>query len=83
MPLKMLSSKSHTHFARYAEIIKALFKYGFDDIASSLRKKEDSSLLKILRDKDKEPSIQHMTRWRRIRMMLEELVPPLLNWGRC
>src|SRR5690606_31289690 len=81
MPLKMLSSKSHTHFARYAEIIKALFKYGFDDIASSLRKKEDSSLLKILREKDKEPSIQHMTRWRRIRMMLEELGTTFMKLG--
>src|SRR5690606_35308593 len=81
MPLKMLSSKSNTHLARYAEIIKVLFKYGFDDIASSLRKKEDSSVLKMLRNKDRELSIQQMTRWRRIRMMVEELGTTVMKLG--
>ncbi|MEX2594017.1 MAG: AarF/ABC1/UbiB kinase family protein [Anditalea sp.] len=81
MPVKKVSSKSKIHLARYAEIIKVLIKYGFDDIASSLRKKENSTISKMLLSKDKEGTIKEISRWRRIRMMLEELGTTFIKLG--
>ncbi len=41
MPVKKGSLKSKNHFARYGEIVKVLIKYGFNDIAVSLRQKKE------------------------------------------
>lgn len=80
MPGRTVSLKSKKHIARYAEIIKVLVKYGFNDMAISLREKTDASLPGLLSKKGKDP-ITDASRWRRIRMMLEELGTTFIKMG--
>lgn len=81
MPVKKDSLKSKRHLARYAEILKALIKYGFEDIADSLRKNEQASISKDLLIPDKSVNYKELARWQRIRMMLEDLGTTFIKLG--
>lgn len=81
MPVKKASLKSKRHLARYAEILKALIKYGFDDIAASLRKSGQSTISKDLLVQDKTVDYKELARWQRVRMMLEDLGTTFIKLG--
>lgn len=75
------SLKSKKHLARYAEILKALIKYGFEDIADSLRKSEKSSISKNLLVQGETVNVKELARWKRVRMMLEDLGTTFIKLG--
>ena len=75
------SLKSKKHLARYAEILKALIKYGFEDIADSLRKNEKSSISKNLLIQGETVNVKELARWKRVRMMLEDLGTTFIKLG--
>lgn len=81
MPDKKESPRSKKHLARYAEIVKALIKYGFEDIADSLRKSEKSSISESLLVHDKSINVKELARWQRVRMMLEDLGTTFIKLG--
>jgi len=81
MPVKKVSLKSKRHLARYAEIIKALIKYGFDDIADSLRKNEQSPISQGRLTADRSINYKELARWQRARMMLEDLGTTFIKLG--
>src|SRR5690554_297858 len=81
MPLKKESLKSKKHLTRYAEILKALIKYGFEDIANSLRKNEQSTISKDLLNADQSVNYKELARWQRVRMMLEDLGTTFIKLG--
>ena len=81
MPVKKASLKSKRHLARYAEILKALIKYGFEDIADSLRKNEHSTFSEGLLVQDHDVNYKELARWQRVRMMLEELGTTFIKLG--
>src|SRR5690554_3153009 len=81
MPVKKESLKSKKHLARYAEILKALIKYGFEDIADSLRKNDQSTISKGLLIPDKSINYKELARWQRVRMMLEDLGTTFIKLG--
>jgi ubiquinone biosynthesis protein len=81
MPDKKESPKSKKHLARYAEILKALIKYGFEDIADSLRKNEQSTISKGLLVEEKSVTYKELARWQRVRMMLEDLGTTFIKLG--
>lgn len=81
MPDKKESPRSKKHLARYAEIVKALIKYGFEDIADSLRKSEKSSISESLLVHDRSINVKELARWQRVRMMLEDLGTTFIKLG--
>lgn len=81
MPVKKASLKSKRHLARYAEILKTLIKYGFEDIAASLRKSGQSTISKDLLVQDKTVDYKELARWQRVRMMLEDLGTTFIKLG--
>lgn len=81
MPDKKDSLNSKKHLARYAEILKALIKYGFEDIADSLRRSEKSSISKDLLIQDKTVNVKELARWQRVRMMFEDLGTTFIKLG--
>jgi ubiquinone biosynthesis protein len=81
MPERKDSLKSKKHLARYAEILKAMIKYGFEDMADSLRKSEKSAISKDLLTQDKTVNVKELARWQRVRMMLEDLGTTFIKLG--
>ena len=81
MPDKKESLKSKKHLARYGEILKALIKYGFEDIADSLRKNEQSTVSKGLLVEERSATYKELARWQRVRMMLEDLGTTFIKLG--
>jgi ubiquinone biosynthesis protein len=81
MPDRKDSLKSKKHLARYAEILKAMIKYGFEDMADSLRKSEKSAISKDLLTQDKTVNVKELARWQRVRMMLEDLGTTFIKLG--
>src|SRR5690554_1632837 len=81
MPGRKESLKSKKHLARYVEILKAMIKYGFEDIADSLRKNEQSAITRDMLTEDKSINYKELARWQRVRMMLEDLGTTFIKLG--
>jgi len=73
--------KTYRHVNRYLEIIKVLTKYGFEDVVS---KSHLDSVIdfgrKIVFSKT-DAAIASLSRWERMRLVLEELGPAFIKFG--
>src|SRR5690606_3702751 len=81
MPDKKDSLRSKKHLARYAEILKALIKYGFEDVADSLRKNDKTNVSKVLLIHDRDDGIKDVAFWQLVRMMLVVLGTTFIKLG--
>lgn len=81
MPLSSLLSRSYQHLTRYQHILAVLFKYGFDDIISSMELEKYLSVYKVIFSKQRYENITRLSRWERIRMVFEELGPTFIKLG--
>uniref|UniRef100_UPI0025BC6001 ABC1 kinase family protein n=1 Tax=Desulfonatronospira sp. TaxID=1962951 RepID=UPI0025BC6001 len=63
------------HLGRFREILSTLIKYGFDDVVDRLDVPGRKYLEKI------RVHTMHLTRWERMRMVLEELGPTYIKCG--
>ncbi|EFI33037.1 ABC-1 domain protein [Desulfonatronospira thiodismutans ASO3-1] len=63
------------HLGRFREIVTTLVKYGFDDVVDRLDVPGRKYLEKI------RVHTMHLTRWERMRMVLEELGPTFIKCG--
>ena len=73
--------RTYRHTNRYLEIIKVLIKYGFADLVaqSGLENIFDFGRKIVFRKADYE--ITRLSRWQRIRLVLEELGPTFIKFG--
>jgi len=76
-----LIGRTYRHINRYREIITVLFKHGFGDLItnSQIEKYLDSGK-KFIPNKKIEKTTS-LSRWERIRMVLEELGPTFIKFG--
>lgn len=81
MSVGKLTKKSNIHLTRYAQIVKTLVKYGFEDIAYSLKKGSSAVFSRKKLEKEMEGDIKDISRWQRIRMVLEELGTTFIKLG--
>ncbi len=72
--------KTYRHTSRYLEIIKVLSKYGFEDVVSQsgLESAIDFGRKIVFR---KVALINSLSRWERMRLVLEELGPVFIKFG--
>ncbi|MBE9510322.1 MAG: AarF/ABC1/UbiB kinase family protein [Bacteroidetes bacterium] len=73
--------KTYRHANRYLEIIKVLTKYGFEDIISQsgLESVIDFGRKIVFRKADS--TLATLSRWERMRLVLEELGPTFIKFG--
>src|SRR5690554_3912246 len=81
MAIGKVTKKSNSHLTRYAQIVKTLVKYGFEDIAYSLKKGSSAVFSRKKLEKEMEGDIKDISRWQRIRMVLEELGTTFIKLG--
>ncbi|MCU0600426.1 MAG: AarF/ABC1/UbiB kinase family protein, partial [Desulfobacterales bacterium] len=74
---------TYRHFARYRQIITALFKYGFEDVLGAFKvDKYLEVILQMISARRKELLTKY-TRFERARMALEELGPTFIKLGQA
>lgn len=73
--------KTYRHANRYLEIIKVLTKYGFKDVVaqSGLESVVDFGRKLVFRKEDS--TIAALSRWERLRLVMEELGPAFIKFG--
>jgi len=77
----ILIGRTYRHINRYIEILKVLIKYGFDDIILYSPLKNFVNLGEKIVFKKKNSTIFTLSRWERIRLVLEELGPTFIKFG--
>ncbi len=73
--------RTYRHINRYRQILRALFKYGFDDLLDTLRLEEYLELGLQMISRKKVEHIEKLTRAERFRTALEELGPTFVKIG--
>ncbi len=73
--------RTYRHLARYQQIIRVLFKYGFQDFVEGLRIEEYLEVGLQLISRKRRERIEHYSRAERIRLALEELGPTFIKLG--
>ena len=76
-----LIGRTYRHINRYREIITVLFKHGFGDLVTSSQIEKYLDFGKKLIPNRKVKKITSLSRWERIRMVLEELGPTFIKFG--
>jgi len=76
-----LIGRTYRHINRYREIITVLFKHGFGDLVTSSQIEKYLDFGKKLIHNRKVKKTTSLSRWERIRMVLEELGPTFIKFG--
>ncbi len=73
--------KTYRHANRYFEIIKVLIKYGFEDVVSQSRLESIIDFGRKIVFRKADVKIASLSRWERMRLVLEELGPAFIKFG--
>ncbi|MCK4653339.1 MAG: AarF/ABC1/UbiB kinase family protein [Candidatus Cloacimonetes bacterium] len=76
-----LIGRTYRHINRYREIIAVLFKHGFGDLITNSQIEKYLDFGKKFIPNKKIEKITSLSRWERIRMVLEELGPTFIKLG--
>ncbi|MCD5406834.1 MAG: AarF/ABC1/UbiB kinase family protein [Desulfotomaculum sp.] len=76
-----LISRAYPHMNRYREIISVLIKYGFGEIVTKSHLDKYIHRYKRKFSKQKDIDLVSLSRWERIRLILEELGPTFIKLG--
>lgn len=76
-----LISRTYRHINRYREIITVLVKHGFGDLVTNTNLEKYIDFGKKIISGKTIPKIATFSRWKRIRMALEELGPTFIKFG--
>ncbi|MCD6330463.1 MAG: AarF/ABC1/UbiB kinase family protein [Candidatus Cloacimonetes bacterium] len=76
-----LIGRTYRHINRYREIITILFKHGFGDLVTSSQIEKYLDFGKKFIPRKKVTKTTSLSRWERIRMVLEELGPTFIKFG--
>jgi ubiquinone biosynthesis protein len=74
-------SRTYRHVNRYREIVRVLVKHGFGDLITRSNLERYIDLGKKLLPGEGDAKIASLSRWERIRMVLEELGPTFIKFG--
>lgn len=70
-----------SYLKRYNQIIKVLFKYGFEDLVAYMEEKKRFSFLKKFIPKSTLDQSLHLSKWEKMRLVCEELGPSFVKFG--
>ncbi len=71
----------YSYLKRYNQIIRVLFKYGFEDLVAYMdEKKRFHFLTKLIPNATYEQSL-HLSKWEKMRLVCEELGPTFVKFG--
>lgn len=73
--------RPYRYLLRYKKIITVLIKYGFSDIISQTRIDKYFKISRRVLFRKQHPEIGELSRWERIRMVIEELGPSFIKFG--
>ncbi len=73
--------KTHSHMQRYLEILKVFSRYGFSDLIAKSGFDLLGPVARKINLRIPEDSILMLSRWERIRLVLEELGPTYIKFG--
>jgi len=73
--------KAYRHANRYLEIIKVLTKYGFEDVVSQSRLESVIDFGRKIVFRKVDLTIASLSRWERMKLVLEELGPTFIKFG--
>ena len=73
--------RRYRHANRYLEIIKVLTKYGFEDVVSQSHLESVIDLGRKVVFRKTDLTIASLSRWERMRLVLEELGPAFIKFG--
>jgi len=73
--------RTYRYINRYREIITVLARHGFDDLLASAQLDRYVDLGRKIILREKSPRQQHLSRWQRVRVALEELGPVFVKFG--
>jgi ubiquinone biosynthesis protein len=76
-----LIGRTYRHVERYIEILRILFKYGFDDLVDKLRIEQYVDFGRKLLFREKHAKLASLSTAQRLRMALEELGPTFIKFG--
>ncbi|AZR74240.1 2-polyprenylphenol 6-hydroxylase [Anoxybacter fermentans] len=76
-----LINRTYPHIKRYREIITVLVKHGFGDLITKTNLEKYIDFGKKLLPGKRNAHIVSLSRWERIRMVLEELGPTFIKFG--
>ncbi|MCL0064205.1 AarF/UbiB family protein [Dehalococcoidia bacterium] len=76
-----LVSRTYRHINRYREIVTVLVKYGFDDLITRSNLEKYIDFGRKLLPGERKRDVVSLSRWERIRMVLEELGPTFIKFG--
>ena len=76
-----LIGRTYRHINRYSEIVTVLFKHGFGDLITNFQIEKYFDFGKKFISKKKNEKTTSLSRWKRIRMVLEELGPTFIKLG--
>ncbi|MCD4676502.1 MAG: AarF/ABC1/UbiB kinase family protein [Desulfobacula sp.] len=76
-----LIGRTYRHINRYREIVTVLFKHGFGDLITNSQIEKYLDFGKKLIHNRKVKKTTSLSRWERIRMVLEELGPTFVKFG--
>lgn len=71
----------YSYLKRYNQIIRVLFKYGFEDLVSYMEEKKRFRFLKKLIPKSTYEQSLQLTKWEKMRLVCEELGPTFVKFG--
>jgi ubiquinone biosynthesis protein len=74
-------SRTYRHLDRYQQILRVLFKYGFQDFVEILKIEQYIEIGLQLISRKRREQIEKFTREERVRMALEELGPTFIKLG--
>ncbi|MFW6254162.1 MAG: ABC1 kinase family protein [Chitinivibrionales bacterium] len=72
---------SYRHIGRYGEIISVLFKYGFDDLLSTLKVERYTRIGSRLISRRRKRVARELSRWQRVTLAMEDLGPTFIKLG--
>lgn len=81
MGLLSYIDRRYHHLRRYNQIIRVLFKYGFEDLVAYMEEKKRFRFLKKLIPKSTYNQSLHLNKWEKMRMVCEELGPTFVKFG--
>jgi ubiquinone biosynthesis protein len=71
----------YTYLKRYNQIIKVLFRYGFEDLVSYMEEKKRFKFLQKLVPRSTYEHAMHLSKWEKMRLVCEELGPTFVKFG--
>jgi ubiquinone biosynthesis protein len=77
----IFSSGRKSNFRRYNQIIRVLFRYGFEDLVSYLEEQKRFKFLRTLIPRSTYRSATMLTKWEKMRLVCEDLGPSFVKFG--